>query len=266
FRAGGGASDEAGDVRAVRPRPRRRHGRDTSRDTRARRDRAQHERRRGARQADSVDPGRRFDRHAHIGVSKARTLWINALYPSAGPAHLGFRHVALPGYSQHRGRHADPRPPGAIAPPSRSRRPFVSSSVFASFGGPTGPPHLAPSREQVRCDRGRPVERGSPEESNMTTSSRTTTVERPWALHVERPSPEVARLDLTGAWRKEDRLPDPSEVWREIEVDPPVRRLTFDTSRVTNWDSGLVTFAKKVLDEARTRVIDGDRAGLPDGV
>jgi len=92
-----------------------------------------------------------------------------------------------------------------------------------------------------------------------------TPVERPWTLHVERPTPEVACVELAGAWRKENRLPDPSEVWRETQVGPPVHRLTFDASHVTEWDSGLVTFALKVLEEARARGIESDRAGLPDG-
>src|SRR6185295_11781604 len=91
-------------------------------------------------------------------------------------------------------------------------------------------------------------------------------VERPWTLHVDRPQPEVARVVLTGPWRKEDRLPDPSEVWREVEVGPPVRRLIFDLSRVADWDSGLVTFAINLLSEARARDVESDRAGLPDGV
>ena len=86
-----------------------------------------------------------------------------------------------------------------------------------------------------------------------------------WTFHVERPTSEVARVELTGAWRKENGLPDPSDVWREIQVGPGVHRLTFDTSRVTDWDSGLVTFARRVLEEARTRGIESDRAGLPEG-
>ena len=86
-----------------------------------------------------------------------------------------------------------------------------------------------------------------------------------WTFHVERPTPEVARVELTGAWRKENWLPDPSDVWREIQLGPAVHRLTFDTSHVTDWDSGLVTFARSVLEEAKTRGIEGDRAGLPDG-
>jgi phospholipid/cholesterol/gamma-HCH transport system permease protein len=93
-----------------------------------------------------------------------------------------------------------------------------------------------------------------------------TTVERPWMLHLERPAPGVASLELAGVWRKEHGLPDPSEVQREFQGGPPVHRLTFDTSHLTDWDSGLVTFAIKVLEEARAQGIESDRAGLPDGV
>jgi hypothetical protein len=99
----------------------------------------------------------------------------------------------------------------------------------------------------------------------MTRVSGMGAVERPWMLHVEHPTPEVARVEPTGAWRKEERLPDASEVWCEIQEGPPVHRLIFDTSRVTDWDSGLVAFARNVLEEARARGIEGDRAGLPDG-
>jgi phospholipid/cholesterol/gamma-HCH transport system permease protein len=91
------------------------------------------------------------------------------------------------------------------------------------------------------------------------------TLEHPRKLHLERPTPQIARVELAGSWRKGDRLPDPSEVWRQVQVGSPVHRLTFDTTHVTEWDSVLVTFATKVLAEAEARGIDGDRTGLPDG-
>jgi hypothetical protein len=49
----------------------------------------------------------------------------------------------------------------------------------------------------------------------MTRALRVTTLEHHWTLHVERPKPEVVRVEITGAWRKEEQLPDPSEVWRD---------------------------------------------------
>jgi len=98
----------------------------------------------------------------------------------------------------------------------------------------------------------------------MARDPRMVSAEHPWTLHVVRPTSDVARVELTGAWRKQDRVPDTSEVWHDLQTGP-VQRLTFDTSRVTEWDSSLVTFARKVLEEAKTRGIEGDRAGLPEG-
>jgi len=92
-----------------------------------------------------------------------------------------------------------------------------------------------------------------------------TAAERPWTIHVERPAAEVACVALTGAWRKHDLVPETNEVWDGIQVGPPARRLIFDTSRVTDWDSSLVTFARKILEEAKARDIESDRAGLPEG-
>src|SRR5687767_594901 len=104
---------------------------------------------------------------------------------------------------------------------------------------------------------------GAAPEHRMTRAWPSTPVERPWTLHVERTGPGVACVGLAGVWRKEDRLPDPSEVWRELQAGPPVQRLTFDTSQVTDWDSGFVTFAVKVLEEAKARGVESDRAGFP---
>jgi phospholipid/cholesterol/gamma-HCH transport system permease protein len=95
----------------------------------------------------------------------------------------------------------------------------------------------------------------------MTSSA----VERAWTLDVDHPTSQVARVELAGVWRNENRLPDPDEIWSKIRTGSGIDRLTFDTSRVTDWDSGLVTFAIKVLQEARARGIVGDQAGLPDG-
>src|SRR5262245_52942369 len=99
----------------------------------------------------------------------------------------------------------------------------------------------------------------------MTGVSRMPNLERSWTLHVERPAPEVARVELAGAWRNGDQLPEPSDVWRDLEAGPAVHQLLFDTSHVTEWDSGLITFAIRVIEEAKARGIQSDRAGLPDG-
>src|SRR4030095_16264566 len=95
----------------------------------------------------------------------------------------------------------------------------------------------------------------------MTSSA----VEHAWTLDVDRPTSQVARVELAGVWRNENRLPDPDEIWSKIRTGSGGDPLTFDTSRVTDWDSGLVTFAIKVLQEARARGFAGAPAALPEG-
>jgi phospholipid/cholesterol/gamma-HCH transport system permease protein len=93
----------------------------------------------------------------------------------------------------------------------------------------------------------------------MATSS------RPWELHVTRAAEGTLVLRLAGSWRLEDKLPDVSEVQRELEGGPPVRRLGFESGGVTAWDTGLLTFVRRLIDEGKRRGIEVDRGGLPQG-
>jgi phospholipid/cholesterol/gamma-HCH transport system permease protein len=73
-------------------------------------------------------------------------------------------------------------------------------------------------------------------------------------------------LRLEGSWRLEDKLPSAfMEVRRELEAGGPVRRLTFEAGGVTAWDSGLLTFVRKLMDEGKRQGIEVDRGGLPEG-
>ena len=100
----------------------------------------------------------------------------------------------------------------------------------------------------------------------MTHATAPVIDQRPWALTVKRAGPDTAVVDLAGAWRNESSLPEAAEALRAIEPGAPVHRLAFDTRGITAWDSGLVTFVLKVIEEAKARSIEVDRAGLPEGV
>ena len=101
--------------------------------------------------------------------------------------------------------------------------------------------------------------------ANNGSTSATGIPSRPWELHVSRPAEGTLVLRLAGRWRLEDRLPGVSEVEGRLEADPSVRRLTFEAGSVTAWDTGLVTFVRKLMKEGNRRGIEVDRAGLPDG-
>lgn len=72
-------------------------------------------------------------------------------------------------------------------------------------------------------------------------------------------------LRLAGAWHLQPDLPDPSAVQHEIESTPP-KRISFDTTQLTAWDSGLLTFLIKVSDVCKAHQITAERDGLPSGV
>ena len=62
-----------------------------------------------------------------------------------------------------------------------------------------------------------------------------------------------------------DQLPDAAQVEAELATAPAPRRLTFDTTGVTAWDTGLLTFAAKVLEDAAAAGFSVDLTGLPEG-
>jgi phospholipid/cholesterol/gamma-HCH transport system permease protein len=85
-------------------------------------------------------------------------------------------------------------------------------------------------------------------------------------LSTSRSTEGVLLVRLAGRWRLADDLPSPAKVREEVERAGGVRRLAFDTSGVTEWDSGLLTFLRRVIRDSTTRRVEADRTGLPDGV
>ncbi len=85
-------------------------------------------------------------------------------------------------------------------------------------------------------------------------------------LHFSRPDRDTLLVQLTGSWRLQGELPSVDEVQRQVDSGPPVQRLRFATQGITVWDSGLVTFMRKLEALCTQRQIAMDRAGLPDGI
>jgi phospholipid/cholesterol/gamma-HCH transport system permease protein len=83
------------------------------------------------------------------------------------------------------------------------------------------------------------------------------------ALNQER-STLVVRL--AGTWSLHADPPTATAVVQALEASPSVRQVAFDTATVTEWDSGLLTFLVRVIEECRRRGISAEREGLPEGV
>jgi phospholipid/cholesterol/gamma-HCH transport system permease protein len=73
-------------------------------------------------------------------------------------------------------------------------------------------------------------------------------------------------LRLSGKWHLSRDLPSASLVIPELAKQPVPRRLSFDTSGLSGWDSGLVSFLLDLQSVCRERGIKDDPEGLPAGV
>jgi phospholipid/cholesterol/gamma-HCH transport system permease protein len=85
-------------------------------------------------------------------------------------------------------------------------------------------------------------------------------------LTFEAPSADTLLVRLSGSWRIEEALPTPDEVRQRAESSAGIRRMVFDSSGITGWDSSLIAFLGKVLADNDRHQIDTDRSGLPGGV
>jgi phospholipid/cholesterol/gamma-HCH transport system permease protein len=85
-------------------------------------------------------------------------------------------------------------------------------------------------------------------------------------LMFDKPDQDTLLVAISGQWQLRQNLPPVSEVHSQIESNPNIQRITFDTNRLAGWDSGLLTFLIKVKDFCSHNKIHFDISGLPDGV
>jgi phospholipid/cholesterol/gamma-HCH transport system permease protein len=85
-------------------------------------------------------------------------------------------------------------------------------------------------------------------------------------LRCSRPTADTLRVGLSGSWRLQDEFPALTDVAQQIEATPRLQRLTFETSELTAWDSGLVTFLLEIMALGERHQIVVDQEGLPDGL
>src|SRR5499426_3173012 len=85
-------------------------------------------------------------------------------------------------------------------------------------------------------------------------------------LRCRRPTTDTLVVELAGSWRLQDEFPALTDVAQQLDATPRPQRLTFDTSALTAWDSGLVTFLLELMALGAQRQIVVDQHGLPEGL
>lgn len=85
-------------------------------------------------------------------------------------------------------------------------------------------------------------------------------------IAVEQMGPDTVLLRLTGGWQIAGELPNAGAVESKLHELRDLRRLRYDASAITAWDSGLLAFLLRISTAAGKDNIAVDPSGLPAGV
>jgi phospholipid/cholesterol/gamma-HCH transport system permease protein len=87
----------------------------------------------------------------------------------------------------------------------------------------------------------------------------------PGELLFEQPSKDTLQVILSGSWKLGDSLPSTDDVRQKVESSGPIRHISFNAEKLGDWDSGLLTFLRKLWKFCSNGDIALDSSGLPDG-
>jgi phospholipid/cholesterol/gamma-HCH transport system permease protein len=73
-------------------------------------------------------------------------------------------------------------------------------------------------------------------------------------------------VSLSGRWEISADLPEAGAVFKELEANRRIARIGFDSTKLTFWDSSLLTFLVNIFRKTSSDNIRIDPDGLPDGI
>ena len=94
----------------------------------------------------------------------------------------------------------------------------------------------------------------------------TTEAVQPPAAIVEHASADTMVLRLSGTWRIDERIPSIEEVEHQFPPVNAIRKMIFDTSGLSGWDSQFLVFLTDLKQRLAEKRIAFQADGLPEGV
>lgn len=85
-------------------------------------------------------------------------------------------------------------------------------------------------------------------------------------LSFSRQDNDTLLIRFTGSWKIGADLPASDDICRQIQPSAGIRRVVFETDRITGWDSSLVTFLMDIYHYCSGKNIVLEKEGLPQGV
>src|ERR1700756_5936060 len=96
--------------------------------------------------------------------------------------------------------------------------------------------------------------------------NQTTNIAGQGAVSASRAANSTLLIRLSGPWHLTRDVPSAATLHAELESPDALKTVSFDTSGLTHWDSGLIAFLVQTSAACRARHIEQDRSGLPDGL
>jgi len=88
----------------------------------------------------------------------------------------------------------------------------------------------------------------------------------PSELSFDRKADNTLLVRLKGSWTIGQKLPSGGVVQSQVESDPAIKQITFDAHELSGWDSGLLSFLTKIINQCSAKNITLNQEGLPEGV
>ena len=85
-------------------------------------------------------------------------------------------------------------------------------------------------------------------------------------LSFDRKANDTLLVRLKGSWKIGQKLPSVEEVQNRLEADAGFKQIAIDTRELSGWDSGLLSFLAKIINQCAENNITVDQQGLPEGV
>jgi phospholipid/cholesterol/gamma-HCH transport system permease protein len=80
------------------------------------------------------------------------------------------------------------------------------------------------------------------------------------------PSPDNLMVKFSGRWMLGSELPETALVFKPLEADRRIELISFDSEDLVSWDTSILTFLIKILNECSRRKLRIEMDGLPEGV
>ncbi len=84
-------------------------------------------------------------------------------------------------------------------------------------------------------------------------------------LLIDQPSEDTLVVILSGSWKLGEALPSTDAFNQKVESAGSIRQISINAEKLGDWDSGLITFLRKLWKFCSSSNIDLDSSGLPDG-